>query len=211
MKKFLAGFFSCLAFMGWVGLCDAALKGAGTNVGAAVGTLPIANGGTGAVTNRAAASGLSVPYILAKSFVIVAAPADTTEDILATVNIPAAAMGANGSIRFRAAVTATNGAGTKAFRVRFSGIGGTIYHTSTITTQTPMLIDVIIGNRNSASSQGGANLGVLGSAALVVPVVSTSTENTALATTLVLTAQKNTGGDTAQVEWYICELLSDGT
>jgi hypothetical protein len=64
--------------------------------------------------------------ILGASAVAVSGAADTNENILATITIPAGAMGLNGILRVYADYTVTNNANAKTLRVRLSGIGGTV-------------------------------------------------------------------------------------
>ena len=157
-------------------------------------------------SGRAAAAAVGVPYILASSGVAVTAPSnDTNENILATVTIPAGAIGANGWVRIQSLWTRTNNANTITLRARIGGIGGTLvlnYGTASVAGHHDIRT---IWNRNAQNSQlihSGLGTGGWGnSGAVATGAIDTSAE-----TTLVLTAQKATGTDTAALEGYICEL-----
>lgn len=156
---------------------------------------------------RSAMRTLKGPYILAASAVAVTAPADTSENILATISVPAGAMGANGALRIYTLWSYTNTADDKICRVRLGGIGGTAFVEQTATTTLTFGKTVVIQNRNSESSQitypsvTGAGQGASGVA------VTTGTINTANAQDIVLTGQKETAGDTLTLEAYVIELL----
>lgn len=139
----------------------------------------------------------------------VSAPADTSEDILATINVPALSAGA--IWRLWMIVSCTNNTNVKTMRVRFGGIGGTVFTAIPVTSQAGAGFVVGSWNRNATNSQIGLNgnaggqgstgLGVTGGA----PV--TSSLDTSVATTVVITGQKATSGDTLTLEAYVFELL----
>ena len=66
----------------------------------------------------------ALPVTLGTSAVQVATGAVTTEEVLATITIPAGIMGLNGRLRFSADGALTSSGNTKTIRVRFGGIGG---------------------------------------------------------------------------------------
>lgn len=144
--------------------------------------------------------------ILAQSSVAATAPADTNENILATVTIPAGAMGANGRLRITTQWTVTNSGNNKTLRARLGGIGGTAYLSSTQTTVATVRDQREIGNRNSQASQVGAlisggGFGTTSNAAV------TSTVDTSAETTVVITGQKATAGEALTLESYIVEMM----
>lgn len=158
-------------------------------------------------------AGISVvqPYILARSAVAVSCPADTTEDVLATIAIPAGAMGINGAIRGKLLFAVTNSANAKAVRIRFGGSAGTNYYSSnnSLTTVTgAWYADFWIANRGAANSQVG---GVHPALALGIGTVAadkvTSAVDTTAATSLVISGQKVSAGDTLTLESYLVELF----
>lgn len=152
--------------------------------------------------------GRYVPRILAASAVAVSCPADTTEDILATITVPAGAMGLNGILRVTANWSFTNSVNNKSMRVRFGGIGGTQYYSVTTTTTQNIGSLTIIQNRGAANSQvgwqGGTNTQTFSGFAAAP---TTSAVDTAAATTIVLTGQKATAGETLTLESYLVELI----
>lgn len=145
------------------------------------------------------------PYtrILGASTAAVTAPADTSENILATINIPI--LPTNAHILFRAQVSQTNNANVKTMRMRLGGIGGTDFWTGTnIASQARYLFDGFIQNRGATNSQASAFIS--GATALSSSTITTGAIDTSVATTLVITAQKATGTDTVTLEHYYVQL-----
>jgi hypothetical protein len=100
-----------------------------------------------------------LPVLLASSGVAatrtsVNGAGDTTFQALATITIPANAMGLNGLLEIDCAWSYTNSATAKNLRIRF---GGTDYHTQSPTTSVSYRQLVALQNRNNASSQVGSN------------------------------------------------------
>ena len=77
-------------------------------------------------------------------------PTDAIFVQLATVTIPAGAMGLNGMLRIDATYSFTSSGNTKTAEVR---LGGSSFYTSSYTTNTGVRFSLLIQNRNSASSQ----------------------------------------------------------
>lgn len=97
------------------------------------------------------------PVLLASSSATgMAVTGTTTETALATVTIPAGAMGLNGGVEIRTSWTYTNSANNKTIRHRFGGISGTVYFATTATTSATAVITTRIRNRGAANSQIGA-------------------------------------------------------
>jgi hypothetical protein len=132
---------------------------------------------------------------------------NTNEFVLATVPVPARAMGLNGRLRIIALWSATNSANSKTVRIRFGGVSGTIYHEHALPNQAVSKSMTEIQNRNSASSQLGKpkTMDAFGdsTAALVTSVIDTD----AAATDICFTGQLTSGGETVSLEAYIVELL----
>lgn len=167
-----------------------------------------ANGNLLASFNQGvAAAGMDI--VIARSAVQVATPADTSEDILATITTPAGALGPNGYIVVEGMAAFNNNANAKAIRVRFGGIGGTAYLAATgFTTQLGIQWRTIIQNRNAANSQvGGSPYIVADSGTLFTTAKQTGAVDTTAATTLVITGQKAVAGDTLTLERYQVELV----
>lgn len=144
--------------------------------------------------------------VLAQSGVAVVAPLDTVENVLATVTIPGGTMGPNGSLRVLCLFSHLNSINVKTLRVRLNGIGGTVYAAVIGTSLLQSRFLVQLFNRGVQDSQVGgdaADVEGLGSstAALV-----TSTIDTSLDRTLVLTAQKATGAEAVTLEAYSVEV-----
>ena len=143
--------------------------------------------------------------ILGASAVPASNAADTAELALATVNIPAGAMGLNGRLRIETSWTFTNSSNNKTLKIRFGGIGGTALFSTVRTTSDNHFEIRSIANRNSASSQvsqgAGSNFGGFTGG------LSTATIDTSAATTLVITGQKATAGETLTLESYMVELI----
>lgn len=148
---------------------------------------------------------IGVPIVLARSAVAVPHTGDTDETVLATVTIPAGAMGLNGIIVFNALFSNNNSGNNKISRVRFSGISGTVYSSTTQTTSlSNRHVSGRIANRNAANSQVGHSNSTNFVAAVAA---ATSTADTTAATTLVFTGQLANAADTITLESYSVELV----
>lgn len=145
--------------------------------------------------------------VLCKSAVAVSAPADTSEDTLATCTVPANAMGANGALRISAQFSVNNTANAKNTRVRFSAIGGTIYGGTNIANQTGMVTWIEIRNRNATNSQVGYSRYDVYAGAGILTSSLTSAVDTTAATSIVITCQKATAGETCTLESFLVELM----
>lgn len=161
-----------------------------------------------AVSNSAFSGGgigLKSPGVLARSAVAASVTGTTSETTLATIAVPAGAMGVNGGVRISGLFSYTNSANSKALRVKF---GGTTYYGPTVTTtaSAPFLFE--IWNRGAANSQVGpgvTNTVPLGAAA-VAPT--TSAVDTASAFNITFTGQLANSGETITLEAYTVEVLN---
>lgn len=172
--------------------------------------LPVAGGGTGAATARAATANLVTWYCLGFSGVSLPLTGTTSETILATVTIPANAMGANGIIRVHTTWSYTNSANNKILKVRFGGIGGTAYFNTTSTTTASFKHVFEMHNRGATNSQvsgtsSGSTAGIWSSSTCSI---TTSAVDTTAAVDLVFTGQLATAAETIALECYLVELLS---
>lgn len=173
--------------------------------------LAVADGGTGASTAAGAANNLGVWRVLDKSSVRVSRASnnstDTTEATLATVTIPAGAIGANGTIRITAHWAINSSAGTKTVRARLNGLAGTVVALGQGTTVTTQRINGHVGNRNSQASQYIAYSGDT-SGANGVMVTATGTIDTSVSTDLVFTTawSANVAGENIHLDNYIVEV-----
>lgn len=139
-----------------------------------------------------------IPRTLAMSGANVTAPAnDTNENTLATITVPANAMGTNGTIELHTDFSQTNNGNGKTIRVRFSGAAGTILDAAGHASIANRAAHYLIQNENSASVQrvvyAGNNISIYPTSATV---------DTTAATTIVITAQKATGTDTVTLRTY---------
>ncbi len=157
------------------------------------------------ILDRGSGSGFST---VCKSAVAVAAPADTSEDTLATCSLGANTIGANGWVRVTVYWTYTNNANNKTLVVRYSGAAGTAYisraYTTTVATQTV----TYIANRNATNSQMGWTqiIDGNGTTAAVIGVPTTSAVDTTAASSVVIRCQKAVGTDVCQLEGYVVEV-----
>lgn len=151
---------------------------------------------------------------LGQSWLSASGANDTNENILASVTIPGGLMGPNGMLRITSMWSTATSVNTKTLRVRFGGIGGTIFQSSVVTAIVSTQNMTIISNKNSATSQSGyvaAAAAPFGSLGLAGALVSSSVD-TGSDTTVVLTVQKDTAAvlasDAATLERYQVELIT---
>lgn len=146
--------------------------------------------------------------VIGASGVAVPLTGSTSETTLATVTIPAGAMGANGIIRVSAQFSCTNNANVKNGRVRLGGLAGTLVNAQTITSTAGAYTLRAIHNRNSQSSQV-VSFGSASANSFTTTTVAalTMTVDTSVAQDLVFTGQLATGTDTITLESYLVEVL----
>jgi hypothetical protein len=152
-------------------------------------------------------SGLGTWSVLATSAVATPHTGDTNETVLATINLAANTLGANGLLRVNALYTMTNNGNNKIMRVRLGGLSGAAFTAITVTTVADYVLWSWIQNRNAVNSQVGKESGQ-GSYGSGTGSVSTGSINTSSAQTLVITGQLGNSADTIQLEAYIVELLA---
>lgn len=152
--------------------------------------------------------GLKAAGVLAQSAVAASVTGTTSETTLATIAIPAGAMGVNGSLRIRPKFSYTGNTNLKTMRVR---LGGTSFwfadngaNASNIGSQP--LID--IENRGAANSQIGVAGGTAGVNLTITTAHLTGVVDTTAAQNLTITAQLANGADTATLEAYTVEILN---
>jgi len=134
---------------------------------------------------------------------------DATETAAATITIPAGLIGANGLVRITWLGSQTNSANVKTWRVRFGGASGTLYYNNAATNSVSTHNQLIIGNRNSASSQIGATSATTTAFNQSTGGVTTSAVNTANAVDIVISNlwAGATSGETMTLERYLVEVL----
>lgn len=132
---------------------------------------------------------------------------DTNVTTLATVVVPANAMGPNGIIRVNSTWTVSpTSANNKTVRVRFGGglIVGPVLTTNTLTSQTRW-----IANRNATNSQvssfnpGDNSYGVNAGTFVTLAIDTTAAVN------IIFTAELATAGEQINLETYYVELLRE--
>lgn len=166
----------------------------------------VVDGGTGSSTARGAAANLGTEYILANSGVVSSHTGTTSETTLATVTIPAGAMGPNGAVIIRVLYSWTSSANSKTPRIRFGGAAGTIYHGFTATTTTGQQMYLIIRNRNSASSQVGQPSAYAGIGSTTAAIVTSSIDTTA-AVDVLIRGILGDASETISVEGYTVSIM----
>lgn len=140
--------------------------------------------------------------ILGASSVAVSGAADTNENTLATIVIPAGAMGLNGILRVYGLYTITNSANNKILRFR---LGATAFYGITYTTQATVIQTRLIGNRGVANSQ--VAYGSTSEFPQTTGAVATAAIDTSAATTVTITGQKASAGEVITLESYLVELI----
>ena len=152
-----------------------------------------------------AGRGLQSPGSLGVSGVGVPVTGTTNETTLATIGIPASAMGINGYTRIWTLWTATNSANNKTIRVR---LGGSVVFSSVVTTTPNGSTVVEIWNRGALNSQisnnssTGAGLGFTGNA------WTTTAIDMSVAQNITITGQLANSGETITLEAYTVELIN---
>jgi len=143
-----------------------------------------------------------MPRVLGASATAVSAGAVTTEETLATVVVPAGAMGTNGALRVTSLWTANNTAGNKTFKVK---LGATFFFGRVVAGTTLTVYEqTLISNRTASTQVSNQTSGPFG---ISTVAVATGAIDTTAAQNLTLTAQKATAGEVATLESYCVELL----
>lgn len=189
----------------WVSASDPSVSSDST-LGVRVGDTWVNSATQNIFTCTSNAAGAAVwahqPRVIGQSGGAVSCGANTTENTLATVTIPANAMGANGSLHVDTTWSFTNSANNKTLNVKLGGTGGSSFLAMTHTTLLTARHITRITNRNSTSAQigmpGGKDSGVGSSGgATTVGAVDTTAS-----TTLVITGTKASSGETLTLESY---------
>jgi hypothetical protein len=148
------------------------------------------------------------PQMLASSSEPASVPADTNENILATIAIPPPLLGISGSLQIETLWTVTSSVNDKTSRTRLGGIGGTSFSNTILTTTASNQITTIISNRAAANSQVGSARGSRGTDnIIVVGGTVIGAINMAAAQDLVITGQKEIAGETMTLERRIVHIL----
>lgn len=143
--------------------------------------------------------------VLARSFAAVSVTGTTTETTLATIAVPANAMGPNGVLRVTTYWSHTNNANTKTLRTKFGG-ATLVSPAPTASSTSRHLIEV--ANRNATNSQivppnalaTSSAFGASGTAFSTFAIDTTAAQN------ITLTGQLANAADTITLEGYLVEL-----
>lgn len=133
----------------------------------------------------------------------------TSETAMATVNIPANALGPNGIIRVQAFFSGmTSSANTKTVRVRFNGLSGTSMASIAFSTVTTGNIMATIQNRASVTSQVGWGFGCRGTDGIQsLTTATTASIDTKASVDLVISAQLASGAEAIVMDQFLVELI----
>jgi len=143
-----------------------------------------------------------VPRVLGQSGTAATAPSNTTENILATVTVPANAMSSNGSLRVTHLWTLNNSVGNKTCLVK---LGSTFFYGRVVASTTITIYDqVLISNRTTGTQVSNQSNGTF---AISTAAVVTGSIDTTASQSLTLTGTKATAGDVITLESYCVELL----
>jgi hypothetical protein len=143
--------------------------------------------------------------MLGQSSVAIVAPADTTEDVLVTINIPANYLGNNSRLKVYTSWTCTNNGNVKTVRVRLGGTAGTDYLNGVLTSLAGGFGESEITETGANLSQQGAGYLMVGTPAIQFRAQQTGTLDITAAQTLVITSQKANAGDTLTLVSYRVE------
>jgi hypothetical protein len=149
---------------------------------------------------------LTQSYVLQQAGTGTSVSSGTSETVLATIRVPARAIGANGTLRVSADWTGTNNANNKWLRVRLGGIGGAELQQGDLANAAQASSVCKIQNRNSASSQIGTAT-TSKSNNTINYWLATGSINTANDQDLVITGQPTVGGDVITLESFLVEVL----
>lgn len=166
--------------------------------------------GTIAAARLPLPSTFHAPYIICQSGAPASVTGTTSETNLATCQIPANTLGANGAIRITALWTNNNSANSKTFIEKLStasgGTAGTAYFSGVVTTTISENSQHIIRNANATGSQIGSAAGLIGPGAAAGAAVTSTIDTTANAFVNFNCTLANTG-DTCTLAGYTVEVL----
>jgi hypothetical protein len=145
--------------------------------------------------------------LMAKSNVASPITGTASETVLATVNLPANTIGANGQIRIRTYWTNTNSVNNKTLRIRFgtTGISSTQILSSVITTFGAEMFTADLQNLNATNSQNIFAEGSRGSDGLVTTALSTAAIDTTVSENFYITGTLANTGETITLTGYSVE------
>lgn len=152
--------------------------------------------------------GLWVPTIDVRSGATITAPADANENTLLTYSYGAtgdpAALGANGMLFFQFSLTVSNNANGKNFRVRISGVAGTVLFNQSLANSAAWTIFGWLRNRNATNVQQ-LDVYYMNNSTLAPALAATAAVDTTVAGTILFTMQKGSAGDTVTTTGHLIQ------
>lgn len=142
--------------------------------------------------------------VLGMSAVAASVSSGTAEVTLATISVPANALGANGRLRITTTWSYTNSANNKTMRVKF---GATTFVSVVTTTTAALRHQIDISNVNATNSQKGFVTGLATAFGESSSALQTGANDTTAALDILITGQPATGGETITLESYLVELI----
>lgn len=158
-----------------------------------------------ASVNTAIAADKFLSGVLAQSAVPIAHTGTTSATVLATVTVPANAMGANGCVRVTAYWSMTNNANSKNLVIRFGGAATQMWSAG-LSNVSAAGCQVSVHNRGATGSQimnGGGTSSSYGT----LPSMVTSSEDTTQSQSIQFVGNLAVSTDTLTLERYTVEVL----
>jgi hypothetical protein len=150
-------------------------------------------------------AGVNTWKIVATSSVAVPSTNTISEETLATVTLPAGAMGPNGVLRITTLWTFNNNANVKTPRIRLGGVSGSIIYAPAGANQVNISDMRIVRNRNAQNSQISQPISGI-AFNVTTGTAFTGAVDTSAAVDIVFSSQKATGTDTLTLESYMVEV-----
>ncbi|MGW6120442.1 hypothetical protein ACWFRF_15475 [Nocardia sp. NPDC055165] len=136
----------------------------------------------------------------------VAVTGSVLETVLATLTIPANALGPNGVIRLTLNFSHNNNGNAKTIRARFGGAAGTAFLSAAAASQLRTHVVVMIYNQNATNAQiGGSNPGNTSGYGQSTSAQVTAAIDTTSAQTLVISGELANSGDNIELKSYLLE------
>ncbi len=129
-----------------------------------------------------------------------------TETALATITIPAGAMGPTGLLMVTAVLDGTDSANAKTWRLRLGGLAGTEFANYSLTVSATGVLHRIIWNANNAASQKSFASNSSNAYGNSTSAPATGAVNTAVAQDLVISGQMAALAETMTLESYLVEV-----
>lgn len=143
-----------------------------------------------------------VPYLLAQSAVASPVTGTTSETTLATITVPANALGPNGRVIVTAFFSMTNSANTKTLRMRWGGISGSVMTSSGLTTSATWRTEGEVANRNATNSQVTGPNNAASVYNQTPTAITTASIDTTASVDIVITGTLTNTGETITLEYY---------